>query len=1073
MKGFSKFFIIPAYVSAVLMTSCVNEPFSSEEAYAGGEISALDEQAAYVKASLELIDAVEEYFAESVGQVDDKECLYDVKAQMEALMSVKEGLIAHVSFLGNGISRLEGTLATLEWQKELAMAAGALEESISVLESEGLKTSVEALCESSCTWIGKPFSAYFPVFHAQARISYQSKGLNQTIYDQKNSVEGLLSDIEAGLRGEDNADELYSLSDDITGNYHEAEEMVTMISEIAEDVEQVCVNAVKSALTTGEYDSASLKSVSRSASIAVKSTTTALDELIARVAACEAAIEEILRRLDDLEASLDVIQSVTFLPEYSSDCAVAYYALQTSLITDPSSPYAGYCERKPAGTLELNYLVRPAIAATALKEAYDAGTASVNVIGYYAESISLSSMSSSDDINFEVTDVRLTDAAQGLITVSASHDLDNEFYFKGIGAKCALSIVSGKTDVTSMFTDLVPKDISSDVYVEDLKLSVSDITIDYGQTYSLIATVSPSDATDASVSWSSADTEVVTVDENGRLTAVGSGTARITATTKGVNEWGLSISAFCDVTVREAVRLSGPAYVEMYKTAVMELDLPEDMVVADKTWWVENGSFGAAASVDENGVVTPSACYYVEGTKSYDTVVIKCQVNETVLSHEMIIIAQQPEGVRIASLADDDNEAILKLGNKLDLSASILPESVAGSGMFRIVYQSDAKGLGIAEMNGSGVVTPKSPGTTYMYVEIRSQEGYYYLAPGTDVIRRSVKVKVEPYWVTGVQFSRSSYEIMPGGTMTVTPSYTSDVEGVQPSYTELSWTSSDTDVAVVDESTGLITAIADGTCVITATTSGKWSVPEGSNPVSGSFSLTVKASSIYAEPGWYVYKDGTCKAEYADDGSNPVVGVVVSATNVAAADSRLAADYPGCSNGIAVGLREYSSALGAVTVQDGSGHTENYLYHFLNNRGIEADDTETVINGYALTEAYAEYRMIYTDKLAMFDADTGVAATADAEVTTPDGASSFYVPSYYEMSLMYRNLASINASLSRAGGVQLDGYYWSSSFLRDHSYDSYGYHDMAVSAFNMSSGTWDTTKNASATVYPVRVVFAF
>ncbi len=46
----------------------------------------------------------------------------------------------------------------------------------------------------------------------------------------------------------------------------------------------------------------------------------------------------------------------------------------------------------------------------------------------------------------------------------------------------------------------------------------------------LTATISPANATNNSVTWTSSDTEVATVDENGEVTAVASGTAIITAT---------------------------------------------------------------------------------------------------------------------------------------------------------------------------------------------------------------------------------------------------------------------------------------------------------------------------------------------------------------------------------------------------------------------------------------------------------------------------------------------------------------------------------------------------------------
>jgi uncharacterized repeat protein (TIGR01451 family) len=73
-----------------------------------------------------------------------------------------------------------------------------------------------------------------------------------------------------------------------------------------------------------------------------------------------------------------------------------------------------------------------------------------------------------------------------------------------------------------------------------LNKSATNLTIDDSET--LIATTTPAGI---SVKWSSSDTSVATVDSNGKVTAVGTGTATITATTLD----GSNLSAACIVTV--------------------------------------------------------------------------------------------------------------------------------------------------------------------------------------------------------------------------------------------------------------------------------------------------------------------------------------------------------------------------------------------------------------------------------------------------------------------------------------------------------------------------------------------
>ncbi|GEM_PF-1705222 len=76
-------------------------------------------------------------------------------------------------------------------------------------------------------------------------------------------------------------------------------------------------------------------------------------------------------------------------------------------------------------------------------------------------------------------------------------------------------------------------------------LSQSSATLKERETMTLTATVKPADAIDSSVTWSSNNESVATVNEDGVVKAIAEGTATITAIAKGV----YGVTAVCTVTV--------------------------------------------------------------------------------------------------------------------------------------------------------------------------------------------------------------------------------------------------------------------------------------------------------------------------------------------------------------------------------------------------------------------------------------------------------------------------------------------------------------------------------------------
>ncbi|MBQ3753375.1 MAG: Ig-like domain-containing protein [Prevotella sp.] len=98
------------------------------------------------------------------------------------------------------------------------------------------------------------------------------------------------------------------------------------------------------------------------------------------------------------------------------------------------------------------------------------------------------------------------------------------------------------------------------ILVENISLNNSSVTLEESKTHQLTATVTPSNATDKSVTWSSSNTSVATVSSSGLVTAKSAGTAIITCKAND----GSGKSASCKVTVE-----STPTNPDIYITSIL------------------------------------------------------------------------------------------------------------------------------------------------------------------------------------------------------------------------------------------------------------------------------------------------------------------------------------------------------------------------------------------------------------------------------------------------------------------------------------------------------------------------
>ena len=92
--------------------------------------------------------------------------------------------------------------------------------------------------------------------------------------------------------------------------------------------------------------------------------------------------------------------------------------------------------------------------------------------------------------------------------------------------------------------------------VEQIALSKTEGVLTVGNSVTVTATVTPDNATNTTINWTSSDEKVATVDSNGKVTAVAAGNATITATSESDGD----VSADYALTVNKAaVKQNKPA----------------------------------------------------------------------------------------------------------------------------------------------------------------------------------------------------------------------------------------------------------------------------------------------------------------------------------------------------------------------------------------------------------------------------------------------------------------------------------------------------------------------------------
>lgn len=323
---------------------------------------------------------------------------------------------------------------------------------------------------------------------------------------------------------------------------------------------------------------------------------------------------------------------------------------------------------------------------------------------------------------------------------------------------------------------------------ESIMLDYTERDIYTTKSVTLEAIVLPEYANDKSVKWTSSNKLVATVDQNGKVTGVGTGMATITATT---NVGGLTATCIVNVTKKREVQsvtiTSGgdpitkkTLYINDKPKTVFEYAVsPTNATFKDVVW---SSSDPKVVSVDQLGNIK---------ALSVGVAAIKCtsEDNPYAVATCTVYVKVKVTGVEMST----SELSIFETKSK-SLSADVLPSSASNK---KLAWSSSDET--IAKVDANGKVTGVKPGTAY--ITVKAGNGRF-----SDTCKVTVKRIV---YSKQIKLNKTSLTLDDGKkyelTATVLPENTTSKT--------VTWSSSNTKVAKVD-SYGEVTAVNPGTAYI-------------------------------------------------------------------------------------------------------------------------------------------------------------------------------------------------------------------------------------------------------------------
>ncbi len=385
-------------------------------------------------------------------------------------------------------------------------------------------------------------------------------------------------------------------------------------------------------------------------------------------------------------------------------------------------------------------------------------------------------------IRIDVTPAVMTDAIvwessdTGTISVEATGDDPAEANVTSL--KEGSAVVTAKAGAVSQKITVTSDNLVTSLSFDSSYLYLKEI----GETKQLKVWIRPSDAVNSALVWKTSDKTIAAVDEDGTVTAMGKGVARITAMLKDG-----SMRAYCFVNVEPEMEMTGielsdsALFLTSEGAALTAKILPEGSEAPKLEW---SSSDESVAVVDENGYVTA-----VNSGTAKITVSNVPETPEDVVYHAECIITVRNVDIHVERVTLDKRTVYLSQpGETAQLTATVYPEN---ADLKDVSFKSSDES--VASVDEYGRITAGKSGTAT--ITAKTLEGGYTAECHV----------VVSYQLTDISFAVNKMELKPGESKAVSAVF-------EPAFVttpSVEWYTTNSRVATVDEH-GLVTAVAVG-----------------------------------------------------------------------------------------------------------------------------------------------------------------------------------------------------------------------------------------------------------------------